>query len=316
MLAVKNLAKYYGEKQVLHDVQFNIEAGEVVALLGANGSGKTTIIRSICRLLEWEQGEIEFEQTNIKKSSSYLRHIGAVLDGSRNTHFRLTAKQNARYFAKLRGADPKQFNPTIDHLHSKLGLDQYSNYEVGKLSTGNKQKTALLCALSHQPKLLLLDEPTLGLDMDTVAELQQTIAEQAKTLNQSFLITSHDLGFIDQICTRVMVLDQGKIIFNGAIEQLKQSLHNYECQIRLTPEQCAQLTPQLSQLWQVSDDQISVDDSLLTVHYDLPEQSFATIQWLEQQSIKPLDLTIKPLSIETAYRSLLTTQTDNKEQQL
>ena len=313
MLKIEQLSKYYGDKQALNGVNFTIEPGEIVALLGANGSGKTTIIRSICQLLEWEAGEIFFDNQNIRNSSEYLRRIGAVLDGSRNTHFRLTAMQNAEYFARMRGAKDEKTRQYIRAMHTTLGLDEHAKKEVGKLSTGNKQKVALLCALSYQPQLLLLDEPTLGLDLDTVTELQKVITYCVKEHNQGFLITSHDMGFIDQICTRVLVLNDGKIIFNGSITELKQQLHNYQCYIELSPSQLVLLKPKLSELWSIKDEQIQLTDTSVTIQYDEVNQSFATIKWLEEQSIVPIDLNISALSIETAYRSLL--QHDNDQTQ-
>lgn len=305
MLSIQHLSKSYGEKQALNGVNFTIAPGEIVALLGANGSGKTTIIRSICQMLIWDEGEITFNNRNIRNESEYLRHIGAVLDGSRNTHFRLTAMQNAEYFARMRGAKCEKTRQYIRSMHQTLGLDPYLKREVGKLSTGNKQKVALLCALSYQPQLLLLDEPTLGLDMETVAELQKTIAYCAKEHNQGFLITSHDLGFIDQICTRVLVLNEGQIIFNGSIEALKQQLHNYQCHIELTTEQLTALKAQLPTLLPIASEHLQITDTSLTFQYDDINQPFTIITWLEQQSITPQALTITPLSIETAYRSLI-----------
>lgn len=309
MLSVKKLSKHYGEQQALQDVSFDIAPGERVALLGANGSGKTTTINSICRLLHWQQGDITFDGQDITQSSAYLRHIGAVLGGCRNTNWRLTASQNAEYFARLHGVGKKQSIANIQTLEQQLGLAQYHKREVGKLSTGNKQKAALLSALAHQPKLLLLDEPTLGLDIQTVKELQNIIVEQSQRLNQAFLITSHDMVFIEKICTRVIVLDQGKVIFNGAIDSLKQQLFHYEMQLTLAEQDIALLNRNLNSLWSGSN-AVFWDENTLTVRYDEPEQAFDTISWLSQQDIKPLTLQITPLSVETAYQTLLDGKTE------
>lgn len=304
MLSVNNLGKRYGEQMALSDVSFTIAAGERVALLGANGSGKTTTINAICSLLNQDQGEIYFEDKDTKTDSAYLRHIGAVLGGCRNTNWRLTARQNAEYFARLRGCSKKQAMATIYSLEAQLGLAQYAKREVGKLSTGNKQKAALLCALSYQPKLLLLDEPTLGLDMDTVSELQSIIIEQSQALNQGFLITSHDLAFIDKICTRVLVLEQGKLIFDGTMASLKQRLFSYEMRLQLNQTDRLRLNGTLAQLW-TGKTQFASDDEQIIVRYDSPEQVLDTMNWLTQQAVKPEDLQINQLSMEMAYHSLL-----------
>jgi ABC-2 type transport system ATP-binding protein len=309
MLSVNQLSKSYGEHQALQDVSFEIAPGERVALLGANGSGKTTTVNSICRLLGWQQGEILFEGKDITKNTSYLRHIGAVLGGCRNTNWRLTATQNAEYFARLHGVKKtKSLMDNIAALEQQLGLKEYHQREVGKLSTGNRQKASLLCALAHQPKLLLLDEPTLGLDKQTVDELQSIIVEQSNTLNQGFLITSHDMAFIEKICNRVIVLDKGKVIFSGAIDNLKQQLFHYEMRLTLSVTDAALLNGNLKQLWP-GNTQFDQQDDEIIVRYDSPEQAFATVNWLSQNTITPLDLRINPLSVETAYQTLLNQET-------
>jgi ABC-2 type transport system ATP-binding protein len=304
MLSVNRLGKFYGDQHALIDVSFDIAPGEIVALLGANGSGKTTTINSICRLLDWEQGEIFFEEKNVRKSSDYLRNIGAVLGGCRNTNWRLTAAQNALYFSRLRGVSKKDSRANITQLEEQLGLAQYHDREVGKLSTGNKQKAALLSALGYQPKLLLLDEPTLGLDMNTVSELRSIIVDQSQRLNQSFLITSHDMAFIDEICDRVIVLDEGKVVYAGGIDTLKKRLFHYELRIELDAGQSNQLSEEITKMWSGKVQHEQRGD-LIIVRYDIPEQAFATINWMSQQHFNPKSLSITPLSIETAYRSLI-----------
>lgn len=301
MLAVKELCKSYAGVPALSNVSFSLNRGEVVALLGANGSGKTTTVQSICRLIEWEQGEISIDNIDTRSSSKFLKQIGAVLGGCRNTNWRLTAKQNADYFARLRGFSGSAIRQNIDQLHYALGLDEHAHKEVLKLSTGNKQKAALLSALSYSPDFVLLDEPTLGLDFSTVNDLQLIIKERAETAEQGFLITSHDLGFIDKICNKVVVLDHGQLLFEGSLDTLKASLFKYELNLELNRSLDMSI---LNNLW-VGRCDIQVDQQNIKVNYESPEQSLSMLHYLHEQKIQPLQLQIESLSMEKAYQTLV-----------
>lgn len=304
MLSVKQLGKRYGDKVAIENINFDIGAGEIVALLGANGSGKTTTINSICRLIEYEMGEIYFDEQDISTATKYLSNVGAVLGGCRNINWRLTAKQNAAYFARLHGATKSSFTPVINHLHAELGLDKYEKMPVMKLSTGNKQKAGLLSALSYSPKLLLLDEPTLGLDFDTVDKLQTIITNQAKHQSQAFLVTSHDLSFIDKICNRVIVINEGKQIFDGDINSLKNEMFHFQMCAQFSLSQVPNLENAINGL--VKDDSVlNWNGNQMVLNYKVAADAFPVIGYLEKSGISPDTLTIEELSIEGAYRSLL-----------
>ena len=155
------------------------------------------------------------------------------MGGCRNTNWRLTAKQNADYFARLRGFSGTPIRQNIEKLHTALGLDEHAKKEVMKLSTGNKQKAALLCALSYSPDFVLLDEPTLGLDFNTVKDLQRIIKDRAEVAEQGFLKT------LDQFlnpCPKLAIfsLAFADLVGNKAhrshMTQMKSS--RYICQLR------------------------------------------------------------------------------------
>ncbi|GAB5379097.1 MAG: ABC transporter ATP-binding protein [Aliiglaciecola sp.] len=305
MLAVESIGKHYSGKAALQSVSFGIQPGEIVALLGANGSGKTTTINSICNLIDFELGDIRFEGISIRKDKSYLAQIGAVLGGSRNINWRLTASQNAQYFAALRGYHGKALKARIAELEDQLGLAQYAKLEVLKLSTGNKQKASLLSALSYSPKLLLLDEPTLGLDFKTVGDLQQIILEQSQQHQQGYLITSHDMSFIDKICQKVVVIDQGQVIFNGSIESLKQKLFAYRMVINLPVQDHLSVSKSIEELC-FGHYHIEQTQEGFNIQYETPDQVLALLSWLHTSNKTIGDLTMTELSMEEAYKSLTT----------
>jgi ABC-2 type transport system ATP-binding protein len=305
MLSVSNLCKAYSGESALSDVSFNLQRGEIVALLGANGSGKTTTVQSICRLIEWDSGEISLDGKPTRSSTSFLKKIGAVLGGCRNTNWRLSAKQNADYFARLRGFSGASVREKINEIHTALGLDEHSKKEVMKLSTGNKQKAALLCALAYSPDFVLLDEPTLGLDFQTVNDLQNIMKCYAKEQNQGFLVTSHDLGFIESICDRVVVLDKGRLLFEGNIGQLKARLFNYQLLVEVSSEASRIIEESaVKPHWQ-GHFNINSHENCITVNYEKSNQSLVFMHYLHEQNIHIKELRIEPLSIEKAYQTLV-----------
>lgn len=305
ILEVNGLSKAYAGKPALDNLSFSIEPGEVVALLGANGSGKTTTIKSICSLIECEQGDVYFNHKNIIGTTHYLQHIGAVLEGARNVHWRLTALQNAAYFSTLRGGRWKQCRSVAERLIRLLGLESYQALEVGKMSTGNRQKVAILCALVHQPQLLLLDEPTIGLDVDTVTQIKSFILTQAKSHDQSFLITSHDLPFIDEICERVLVLHEGKLVFDGSLNKLKKKLHQYELVLDCENTLDASYIDSLKTSMNEENIRFDCNDQRLIIRFNDVNTGLRITSLIERDEIKVMDLEIKRISMEKAYLEIV-----------
>lgn len=305
LLEIRNLVKTYGPSRALDGVSFTIAPGERVALLGANGSGKTTTVRSICKLLEWDGGDIFFEGQPIKQRKQYLAEIGAVLEGSRDLNWRLSAKQNALYYSGLRGVLDKQALPTIDTMMDRLRLSQYGSRIVGRLSTGNRQKTALLCALVHQPKLLLLDEPTLGLDLQTMDELERVLLGLK---DQAMLVTSHDLRFIEKICTRVILIDKGRVLFDGDSKGLRKKMFHYELVLHLPEETAKDLALEVGPLLAGERTSAEFAGSSLIVQYDSPAAVMGLMAWLHSNAVRVLDMTIAPLSLENAYKKMMASE--------
>jgi len=303
LLQFDHVSKHYGDNRALNAVSFTVDSGEIVALLGANGSGKTTCIKSICSLIETDQGDIKVAGCNIRQSNHYLTGVGAVLEGARNVHWRLTTLQNAEYFSTLKGGDWKTCRTIARHFIDLLGLEHQLKMEVGKMSTGNRQKVAILCALLHEPQLALLDEPTIGLDVDTVGQLKKFIVEQSKS--QGFLITSHDLNFIDEICDRVIVLSEGEKVFDGSLAKLKQLVHQFELNLEVAGVLNSSLRAKLGQV--IDEDNVAIrwKENSLHIRFNNAATGMQVVAKASEAGIDATHLEIKSTSMEQAYKELV-----------
>jgi ABC-2 type transport system ATP-binding protein len=227
ILEVKNIGKTYSSKtnpfKALDQISFDGYEGEVLGLLGPNGSGKTTIIKSIAALMEFDEGEIFINgKNNVKQRSKVLPDLGAVLDGNRNIYWRLTTLENINYFAGIKGINKNQVKDKIEKLLEMLKLNEIRNKEVRLLSRGMKQKVAIACSLIHEPSLILLDEPTLGLDVEISRDMEQWVRNFAKNKQKCILVTSHDMDFIEKVCDRVIIIQSGRIIYEGSVNEIKE----------------------------------------------------------------------------------------------
>jgi len=218
MLLIDNLSKTYeldGEKiEAVKPFSMEITGGKVCCFLGPNGAGKTTVIKMLCGLVSPTSGKIVYNGMNMSAvRGAFLGKTGVVLEGARNIHWRLTPLENMEYFRRLHG-----LGTDAGHVSSYvelLGLEKYKDTECRFLSRGNQQKVAIACALSLKAEVLLLDEPTLGLDM----EISRTIMElmrREKNNNRIIIITTHDAEFIERTADVITVFKKGRVHkFNG-----------------------------------------------------------------------------------------------------
>ena len=226
ILKVKDLTKVYRrrrEKDVVavDHIGFSVERNEVVGLLGPNGAGKTTTIKCVCTLIRPTMGEIMIDNTNaLSQPRKALKKISAVLEGNRNIYWRLTPRENLEFFAGIQGIPTKRIRPYIDQLIEMFNLTKKVNTPARMLSRGMQQKLALACALVKETDILLLDEPTLGLDVETSYELRRSLKEMSQRGERTILLSSHDMNLVQDICDRVIIIHEGRIVTDDKVSNL------------------------------------------------------------------------------------------------
>ncbi len=212
MLEVRDLYKSFGENDILKGVNLQMEKGKIHILLGNNGSGKSTIINCMLKLLKYDRGSITLDGEEIEELSNlvYFKKVSALLESSVNVYDNLSAEENIRYFAGLNRINIKKFDKHLDYI-KEFKLENHLDKKVGDYSRGMKQKLSLIIALISDPDYLLLDEPTLGLDFESTNNIIKILKKLAIEQNKSILITSHQIDVIEKLEGELLFLNDGKV---------------------------------------------------------------------------------------------------------
>lgn len=226
MIKISHLSKYFSGQKVLDDLSLEIEKGQVIALVGASGAGKSTFLRSMNYLEKPDKGSIEiddfaFDFEKIKNEDILiLRRKLAMVFQQFNLFERRTALDNVKEgLIIVKKLSDKEATAIAREELRKVGLSDRENHYPRHLSGGQKQRVALARALAMKPEVLLLDEPTSALDPELVAEVEKAIVQAAKA-GQTMVLVSHDMDFVAQVADRVLFLDNGKIIEEGSPEEI------------------------------------------------------------------------------------------------
>ena len=220
LLEVKNINKYFGKKQVIKNVSFSIEEGEILGFIGPNGAGKTTTIKVILGLQSLNSGEVLINGYSIKNDfEKAILNVGAIVE-SPDLYMYLTGRKNLEMIAAMYKDTPKE---RINEIIKLVGLDNRIDDKVSKYSLGMRQRLGIAAALIHKPNLLILDEPTNGLDPEGIKELRDLLQSLAKNEKMGVLISSHNLLELESFVTDVCLIKNGEIIVTSAIKDIKRT---------------------------------------------------------------------------------------------
>lgn len=224
MIEVKNVTKKYGSFVAVDDISFTIKDGEVVGFLGPNGAGKSTTMNMITGYMEQTEGDIIVNGFDtIKKSKKAKKEIGYMPEGV-PLYTDLTVKEFVTYMAELRKVNKKTKKENVQKVLKETGLDSMQNKLIKNLSRGQKQRVSLAGTLVADPKILILDEPTVGLDPKQITEIRSLIKDLGK--NHTVILSSHILSEVSQICDKVIIINKGKIVAIDTPENLEKKVSN------------------------------------------------------------------------------------------
>ncbi len=246
VLEVKDLTKRYRRRRAepvmaIDRVSFAVRKNEVVGLLGPNGAGKTTTIKCIAGLIKANSGEIWLDGIEAQRQpKKAMERVAALLEGNRNIYWRLTPRENLEFFAGIQGHMVGKVKRYIDELIELFDLKDKEHTSARMLSRGMQQKLALACALVRQTEVLLLDEPTLGLDVETSYELRHALKQMAARGERTILLSSHDMHVVEDICERVVIINNGRVVVDDRVSNLiklfRASAYRFELEGRLVEQ--------------------------------------------------------------------------------
>ena len=218
IIEVNHLTKKFGAFTAVNDLSFTVEEGDIYGFLGQNGAGKSTTIRMLLTLIRPSSGSIQlFGKELSAHRHSILKEVGAVIEKP-DTYKYLSAYQNLEMFARMSGIKAKSSH--IYHYLEMVGLEKRAKDKVKTFSQGMKQRLGIAIALVHNPGLIILDEPTNGLDPQGIADIRQLILQLSKEMGKTVVVSSHLLSEIEVIANRMIIIDRGKKIVEGAVSEL------------------------------------------------------------------------------------------------
>jgi sodium transport system ATP-binding protein len=219
MIRFQGLTKRYGPLTAVRDLTFEVRPGEVYALLGPNGAGKTTALRCLATLLRPTHGVASVSGADARRNPLEVRRRIAFLAASMGLYERLTAREVVEYFGRLHGIEGDRLSRRVDDLVALFGIGEFANRLCGRLSTGQRQRVALARALVHDPEALILDEPTLGLDVLSGQTIYDFISWE-RSKKKAILFSTHQMEEVELLADRVGVLRRGQLVAEGTVEQL------------------------------------------------------------------------------------------------
>lgn len=312
MVRVESLEKTFPGRRgappirAVDGISFEVPEGQLVGLLGPNGAGKTTTVKMMCGLIRPDGGRVLINGKDItRQRTQALAEVSAVLEGNRNIYWRLTCRENLEFFAALKGRDPRRLRSQIDYYLELFKLADKADTEARKLSRGMQQKLATATALLTGSRVVLLDEPTLGLDVHASLEIRELLKGVASDEGRTVLLTTHDMNVVQDTCQRVIIVNRGQIAADDSVDNLLDlfSVRVYRITVagRLGQEQ----KDALALLSNVTIDDEKPEKTVLSIRLDHPQVLYQVFSLLGSEDALILGIDQEQNSFERVFLEIL-----------
>lgn len=225
-IVVENLTKKYGVQKAVNDISFEISTGEVVGFLGPNGAGKSTTMKMITCFMSPTKGDISVEGSSVLADPETVKKRIGYLPENNPLYLDMPIVDYLRFSAEIQGVGKEQISERIAEMINRCGLDAEKHKNINELSKGYRQRVGLAQAMIHDPEVLILDEPTTGLDPNQIVEIRKLIKELGK--EKTVILSSHILSEVEATCDRILIINKGRIVADGSSETLRQQAQGQE----------------------------------------------------------------------------------------
>ncbi|WP_024468949.1 ABC transporter ATP-binding protein [Treponema pedis] len=303
ILEVKCVSKKYDKKQVLTNISFDIEEGDIFGLIGPNGAGKSTLINIITGILEPLSGEVFIGGYSIKKEAIKAKRIMGLVPQEIALSEEISAKDNLEFFGSLYGLYGKKLKLAVGEALELAGISDKKKEIVKKFSSGMKRRLNLAAAIMHKPRLLVLDEPTVGVDpqsRNSIFEYLRTVNREAET---SILYTSHYMEEVEEFCKNIFIIDEGREIASGSLNAVKErTSHTVTVEIKVS-----EVFPELSDKLSLLDGALKVEDGLdfIKILYERKKMNLdEIIKTVQSSSVSIKMLKVNELNLGEVFLQL------------
>jgi ABC-2 type transport system ATP-binding protein len=315
---VTGLTKTYGDGDdavtAVDDVDLAIERGTTVGVLGPNGAGKTTTIKALLGLVIPDGGSVAVAGIDAHEHPRRVyRHVGAMLEGARNVYWKLTVRENLEFFAALGGQSVAGTRDRHDRLLDAFDLADSADKPVNDLSRGQKQKVSLACTLARGTDVVFLDEPTLGLDVEASLELRRELRRLADEEDITIVLSSHDMDVVEAVCDRVVILSQGAIIADDAVEELVDVFETQAYELTVDDRVPDAARQRLDSEYHASDWTTSGPRETFTVTLEEGDALYDVLDVLRNADCELLDVDSQDPDLETAFLEITGPDTPDVE---
>ncbi len=289
----------YKDTRAVDDISFRIEEGELVGFLGANGAGKTTTLKMLSGLLTPTAGEaVALGHVPWKREASFQKMISLVMGQRTQLWWEIPAIETFKLNQAIYGIPEAEFKMQLDELVDLLELREHLEVPVKKLSLGERMRAEMAAALLHRPRLLLLDEPTIGLDVIMQKKVREFVKAYNKRSGATIMLTSHNMTDVTELCKRVIVIERGRLLYDGPLDRLVERYADHKIvKVRFTAPVAAEDLRTLGTV-------VGVDESVATI--EVPRDKVAASAGALLRSYPVADLNVEDVDIDDIVRRLFT----------